>query len=123
MNVQMNTVLAKIRHELEETRVKSGLKERNQPIAGGVLGARNDTPVESAIDDYLEDIVLGLMVAYDVTEDNATTFVLETLNTAQNEETLPELPTADEDMAQWLAYAKTVGFEHLVHAAAEVSGD
>jgi len=119
MNHQVNSFISDLRGELT-----NWSKLRTE--AGEGHGATNSpNTAEDDINGYLEDIVTSIMVHTDTDAEEAVDFMLKTLDSAQTEGMIPEFPgTDEEDIAEWLAYAKDMGLSgFIVDAAAKSEED
>jgi dsDNA-binding SOS-regulon protein len=123
MTPQINTVLENIRHQLEQTGPAIPGVTGDGHLAGepGSGEAENVSPVEDAFDMYISDIVDIVMFETDMSDTQATDFVFHFADHLASQgqlDPLPEDESEEEELAVWMAKAKTVGFGTQVLKAA-----
>lgn len=130
MTPQINTVLETIRRQLAQTEATGpaipGVSSDDTHLAGepGSGGADNISDIEDAFDMYISDIVDIIMFETDMADSQATDFVFYMADHLASQGLLPPLPedeSEEQELADWMGKAKSVGFATQVFKAARDS--
>jgi len=132
MNARINELMAKGRKLVLEPQV-AALEEMYAGLfAGSGNGMassdnapnepENESPVQDQMDAYVMDIKDGIVQQYEVSPDEALDKVFEVADQFDEEGQLPPMPdddSSDEEVTEWLAAARSIGFAAAVMTSAE----
>jgi hypothetical protein len=116
MTPSLNTVLEKIRLELEEDAKVNAAPPR--------LAEQELDGVEDAIDKFIAGIADQLVATLGMSEDAALDYVLDCCDEASEHGRIPPIPSEDADpvaVAVWLGKAQTAGFPTEVVSSAKAA--
>lgn len=122
MRAQVNAVLDEIREKLEGEWATQEEIEGHADSEGGEGGAENVSDIEDKFNAFMNDVVDAVLDRYDVKDDDAIALVFDVIDSAVEDEELPDFPDDDaseQEVGVFLGAAQALGLKGMVLQAAK----